>query len=194
MHIMMRARYIFAMLTLTWVASQSVVYFPGLWNWSSLIDLGCVLAVIVAVIAALISKKWSALGTCSLLLVGLVVAADGLFAYQLNNVCSPGDHVIQSEGEAIKQAQIRIIRARYGSHGVPGYIDEKPGYADFGKTENCCEAAKSRNIYGVIVWEVFLHGQTIDEPKVRNVSAQMSLSNCGAVFIDDSFIEAVPQK
>jgi hypothetical protein len=92
------------------------------------------------------------------------------------------------------RAQIRIIRARYGSHGIPGYVDEKPGYADFGKTEKCCEAAKSRNIYGVIVWEVSLHGQTIDEPRARNVSAQMSLSNCGAVFIDDSFIEAVPQR
>jgi hypothetical protein len=42
-------------------------------------------------------------GDIFLLLVGLVVAADGLFAYQLNNVCSPGDYVIQSEGEAIKQ-------------------------------------------------------------------------------------------
>jgi hypothetical protein len=62
---MTRAGYIFAMLTLTWVASQSVVYFPGLWNWSSFIDLGCVLAVIVAVIAALISRKWSALATFS---------------------------------------------------------------------------------------------------------------------------------
>jgi hypothetical protein len=191
---MTRVIYILAMLMLAWVASQSVVYFPSLWRWSSFIDLGCVLAVIVAVIAALIGRKWSGPATFSLLLVGLVVAADGLFAYQVNNVCSPGDHVIQSEGEAVKQAQIRIIWARYGSHGIPGYVDEKPGYADFGKTENCCEAAKSRNIYGVIVWEVSLHGQTIDEPRTRNVSAQMSLSNCGAVFIDDSFIEAVPQR
>ncbi len=115
------------------------------------------------------------------------------FAYRLNNVCGPGDHIIQSDAGAIKQAQIRIVRARYLSHGIPGYVDEKPGYADFSRAD-CCTVRRSRNIFGVIVWEVELHGETVGEPKKRRVSADMWLSNCGAVFDEDSFITAEPTR
>jgi len=88
----------------------------------------------------------------------------------MNNVCEPGDHIILSDSDAIKQAQMRLFRARYGSHGRPGYVDEKPGYADFSQA-NCCEVKKTRTAAGVIVWEVGLEGETIGEPKKRHVSA-----------------------
>ena len=114
------------------------------------------------------------------------------FAYRINS-CAPGDHVLQSEADAIKQAKIRISRARYGSHGVPGYVDEKPYFVDFDKSGDCCSAKRSRTIFGVVGWEVLLlHGETIGEAKKRDVGVQMSLSNCGAVFEDNSFITADP--
>jgi len=113
------------------------------------------------------------------------------FAYRTNS-CAPGDHVLLSEADAIKQAKIRISRARYGSHGVPGYVDDKPYFVDFDKSGDCCSAKRSRNIFGVVVWEVLLHGETIGEAKKRDVGVQMSLSKCGAVFVDDSFITADP--
>ena len=119
-------------------------------------------------------------------------AADRI-AYRLNNVCSRGDRIIESEADAIKQAQIRIIRARYGSHGIPGYVDEKPGYADFSRVD-CCRVRRSRTSIGVILWEVELHGETIGEPKKRYVSADMWLSNCGSVFDEDSSITAEPAR
>jgi hypothetical protein len=48
--------------------------------------------------------------------------------------------------------------------------------------------------FGVIVWEVYLRGETVGEPKKRNVDAVMRLSNCGEVFRDESFISADPPK
>ncbi len=122
-----------------------------------------------------------------LLIVGDLVA----FAYRKNS-CGPGDHVLLSTDDAIKQAEIRISRARYGSHGVPGYVDEKPDLVDFGQSRDCCGATRSRNIFGVVIWKVYLDGETIGEPKKRHVSAAMNLSNCGAVFDEDSFIWAEP--
>src|SRR6266700_72370 len=101
-----------------------------------------------------------------LLIVGDLVA----FAYRKNS-CGPGDHVLLSTDDDIKQAEIRISRARYGSHGVPGYVDEKPDLVDFGQSRDCSGATRSRNILGVVIWKVYLDGETIGEPKKRHVSA-----------------------
>jgi hypothetical protein len=142
-------------------------------------------------------KKWfrarNILLTLFTLLALSAVGYAVRFAYRLNNACGPGDHIIRSEADAIKQAQIRISRARYGSHGKPGYLDEKPDLVDFDHTDNCCVATKTRNIYGVIIWEVSLDGETIGEPKKRQVGALMRLSNCGVAF-HDSFIFAGPPR
>ena len=169
-------------------------YDPHFRGLSILVDLGCILAVTVSALSALVMRKRNALVTFSLLLAVLVVGDYASFAYRLNNVCGPGDHIIQSEADAIKQAQMRIIRARYGSHGIPGYVDEKPGYADFSQTDNCCRATRTKTINGVIAWKVVLHGETIGEPKKRYVDADIWLSNCGAVFDEDSFITAEPAR
>jgi hypothetical protein len=114
--------------------------------------------------------------------------------YLENNVCGPGDRIIRSEADAIERAKSRIFKARYGSHGKPGYVDEKPGSVAFGQGDDCCNVTRWRNIYGVIVWEVSLQGETMGEVKKRNVSAHMELSNCGLVFRDSSFISADPPR
>ena len=123
--------------------------------------------------------------------VALLVGSIGEFAYCLNNVCGSGEHIIQSEADAIETARSRILQARYGSYG---FFDEKPGFVDFSHTDNCCKAARTRNIYDVIAWEVYLDGETTGETIARNVGAYVLLSNCGAVFVDDSFMTAEPKK
>jgi hypothetical protein len=127
-------------------------------------------------------------------LLALVVLIFGVvagFAYRTNCVCGPAEHIIQSDADAIRQAQNRMFRARYGSHGIPGYVDEKPYVGDFSQP-NCCEVKKTLTLGGVIVWEVGLEGETIGEAKKRHISALIRLSNCGAVFDEDSYILAEP--
>jgi hypothetical protein len=123
----------------------------------------------------------------------LIVGWIAEFTYRLNNVCRPGDHIIQSDADAIKVAQSRIFRAQYLEHGVPGYVDEKPGAADFSQAD-CCIVERTRTGIGVIVWVVNLRGETLGEPKKRHVRASMQLSNCGAVFDEDSTISAFPPR
>ncbi len=76
-------------------------------------------------------KVFRATGVGWLILIAVWIGCTAEFAYRTNNVCGPGDHIILSDTDAIKQAQTRLFRARYGSHGISGYIDEKPGVADF---------------------------------------------------------------
>ena len=123
--------------------------------------------------------------------VALIVGDVVLFAYRLNNICDPGDHIIQSESDAIETAKSRVLQARYGSYG---YFDEKPRFVNFSQTDDCCGVTRTRNIYGVIAWEVSLRGETTGETIKRRVRAFLALSNCGAVFFDDSFIIAEPIK
>jgi hypothetical protein len=181
--------FIVMVILLIWVAS----YAPRFSNWAPYLDLGSNLTAIVLALSALLGKKWNAFAMFSLLLTTLVVGDHVSLAYRLNNDCGPGDHIIQSDADAIKQAQIRIVRARYGSHGIPGYVDKKPGYADFTQTD-CCKVARTRTVAGVIIWKVSLHGETMGEPKKRYVSASIWLSNCGTVFEEDSFITADPAR
>ena len=67
-----------------------------------------------------------------LLLVALpvvLIAGDvALFTYRANNICDAGDHIIQSESDAIATAKSRVLQARYGSYG---YFDEKPRLRGF---------------------------------------------------------------
>jgi hypothetical protein len=131
-----------------------------------------------------------------LALAALIVGFVANFTYRLNNVCEQGDHIIQSEDDAIKQAQMRIGKARfYYPHERPGYIDTKPHVADFSRSRiDCCSAVKTRSILGVIIWKVNLSGgETIGEPKKREVGARMELSNCGLVSTD-SYVWADPPK
>jgi hypothetical protein len=192
---MARLKYLFAMvILLIWVASLLLKYDPRFYGLSLLVDLGCTVTVTVFALSALIWRKWNAFATFSLLLAVLIVGVCASFAYRLNNVCGPGDHIIRSEADAIETAKARILQARYGSHGIPGYVDEKPGFVDFSHADNCCTVTRSRTAIGVIVWEVGLEGDTMGEPKTRHVSAFLPLSNCGVVFRDESRIFAGPKR
>jgi hypothetical protein len=125
-----------------------------------------------------------------LVIAAIIAGAAAWDSYRLNYVCGPDDHIIQSEADAIKQGQRRIFKAHYGTHDTPGYVDEKPGVADFSQPD-CCAVKRTLTMTSVIQWDVSLDGETIGEPKKRHVSALMRLSNCGVVF-DDSYIFADP--
>jgi len=119
----------------------------------------------------------------------LIFAWLGHFTYRLNNVCGPGEHLIQSEDDAIETAKARALQARFGS--VEGFT-EKPSFVDFSHLENCCTAARIRTIFGVIVWEVYLNGHASGESSNWRVRAHLPLSNCGALFVDESFLLVDP--
>ena len=125
-----------------------------------------------------------------LALAVLIVGWQAEFTYRLNNVCDRGDHITQSDADAIKQAQIQIVELVTAATVYPDMSDEKPGYADFSQAD-CCTVRRSRTIFGVIIWEVRC-GETVGEPKKRRVTADMWLSNCGAVFDENSSITAEP--
>jgi hypothetical protein len=191
---MMRLTYLIVVaIFLAWATTLSPEHGSGPPEWL-LTHLGSILAAIVCSFVALIGRKWRASGNFLLLGVGLIVGDCASFAYRLNNVCGPGDRIIKSEADAIKQAKARTFEAHYITHGIAGYVDEKPAVIDFDHTDNCCKVTRSRNIYGVIIWKVDLDGETIGEPRNRLVGVNMSLSNCGAVFSDDSFISAEPKR
>jgi hypothetical protein len=120
----------------------------------------------------------------------LLMAWVAEFSYRKNCVCAAGDHPIQSEVAAIKQAKIRFSRARYDYNASSG---PRPELVTWDQGDDCCRAIRTRNVYGVIIWEVSLRGETDGEAQTRRVDASMSLSNCGAVFADDSFISAEPK-
>ncbi|UPJ51862.1 hypothetical protein IVB30_11240 [Bradyrhizobium sp. 200] len=116
-----------------------------------------------------------------MLCVGLVTE----FAYRMNS-CGLGDHVIQSEADAIEVAKRKIVKdlrfssSRFGS--APDFVD------DLSETENCCSAVKTRNYSFVVVWEVRLFAQTAVRPNPR--VAIVMLSNCGSYIFADSAIDA----
>jgi hypothetical protein len=124
-------------------------------------------------------------------LLVLVVGCNVQFAYRTNNICNPGDHLIQSDAEAIERAKNQIFRAGYVGFGPPDEKEEKPGYADFSRPD-CCKVTSTRTAIGVIIWKVELDGETIGGPKKRRVVASMWLSNCGAVFTEDSSVTTYP--
>lgn len=107
------------------------------------------------------------------------------FAFRMNS-CGPGDHVIQSEADAIEVAKKKIVKdrrfssSRFGS--APDFVD------DLKETDDCCSAVKTRNYSFVVVWEVRLFAQTAARPTQR--VAVVMLSNCGSYIFADSAINA----
>jgi hypothetical protein len=125
-----------------------------------------------------------------LLLVVLAVVAELAFVFHMNYVCGSDEYLIRYKVDAIARAQKRMFKAHYGTHDIPGYIDEKPYIADFSRPD-CCHAERTVVFPGFILWTVTLDGETIGEPKKRHVGAYIKLSNCGMV-LDDSYILATP--
>lgn len=134
------------------------------------------LVVLLAVVPCLLVAGWTAVSI-----------------YSANYICEPGNHIIQSEADAINQAKTRFSRSRFymGDNLPLGYSNEKPKLADFDSGgESCCSASRSREISGFITWRTQLKGVTLGEPKVRKIYIDMLLTNCGEVVRNESYIYA----
>lgn len=105
------------------------------------------------------------------------------FALRKNNICSLEDHVIQSNTDAIAVARKKIVKDRSFSSQSFGSAHEFEGTLD--ETENCCSATRARNIFGVIMWRVYLKAKASDKYGRRTVFVEMS--NCGEIFHDLSY-------
>ena len=105
------------------------------------------------------------------------------FAYRKNNSCLPEDHRIQSEADAITVVKKKIVKDRSFSSEHFGSADE---FVDsLREVENCCSATRRRNIFGVIVWSVYLEANASAKHNRRTVYVQMSA--CGEIFHDASY-------
>lgn len=125
-----------------------------------------------------------------LLLVALVVVfligGSAEFAYRTNSICSPGDHIIQSEADAIEVAKKKIVK---DSHLSSESFGSAPDFVDaLSETKDCCSAIGYRTAFFVIVWEVSLAAETLAKPNHR--FAKVFLSNCGSIFTYESYIHA----
>jgi len=122
------------------------------------------------------------------LLVGVLLAVwIAQFAYRTNNVCSPGEHILQSDTDAIRVAENRLVKDPFFSSekfgGAPEFLDA------LHKTSNCCQVIRRRTFFFVIVWDVFL----VAETPTKRLIALMGLSNCGAIFAETKFKAIEPR-
>ena len=109
------------------------------------------------------------------------------FAYRNNNVCSPGDRIIQSDTDAIEVAKNKLVKDPFFSSQEFGSASE---FIDaFHQTSNCCQAVRRRTLFFVIVWDVFL----VAETPAKRLTAQMGLSNCGTIFAETKFKAIEPR-
>jgi hypothetical protein len=111
------------------------------------------------------------------------------FSYRTNNYCGPGDHPIQSEADAIAVAKKKLVKnpffssERFGS--APDFVDALE------RTGNCCNAIRSRNIIGLIFWDVYLGASISTRPNTgiywrpsrseQSHTALVAMSNCGVI-------------
>src|SRR3954464_7680992 len=92
-------------------------------------------------------------------LVGVLLAVwIAQFAYKTNNICSPGEHILQSDTDAIMVAENRLVKDPFFSS------EEFGGALEFldalHRTSNCCQAIRKRTFLFVIVWDVFMVAET----------------------------------
>ena len=99
-----------------------------------------------------------------LLLLALVLADLATFGYRMNS-CGPGQHVIESEADAIEVAK-KIAVGVEDPEFNPRFLDA------LSKAKNCCRTTRTRTVLLVIVWEVYLNS---GDGRFANVM----LSNCG---------------
>jgi hypothetical protein len=131
-----------------------------------------------------------------LLLVALLAAIWIIqFSYRTNNFCAPGDSPIQSEADAIAVTKKKIVKN-------PSFSSDSFGSApDFveavERTENCCRAIRSRNVLGLVFWDVHLAGRMKPIPgpypgmasHYPTHSVVVLLSNCGLISGHYKFID-----
>jgi hypothetical protein len=100
-----------------------------------------------------------------LFVIAAFVVWDIEFAARKNHICSIEDHAIQSETDAIDVARKKIVKDSFFSSRSFGSAHEFEGALD--ETENCCSATRSRNIFGVIIWRVYLEAKASTKPNRR---------------------------
>ena len=118
------------------------------------------------------------------------------FSYRTNNFCEPGDHPIQSEADAIAVAKKKIVKNSFFSSDSFG---SAPDFVDaVARTENCCHAIRSRNILGLIFWDVYLGARIRPSASLYpgmptdffSHSALVAMSNCGLISTSYSYKDA----
>ena len=85
--------------------------------------------------------------------------------------------------DVIDVAKRKIVKDSFFSSQLFGSAHEFVGTLD--GTENCCSATGARNIFGVIVWSVYLQAKASAKYNRRTVFVEMS--NCGEIFQDFSY-------
>lgn len=117
------------------------------------------------------------------------------FSYRTNYYCGPGDHPIQSEADAIAVAKKKMVKHPFFSSedfgSAPDFVDAVE------RTENCCHAVRSRNILGLIFWDVYLGARARPSASLYpgmptdffSHSALVAMSNCGSISTSDSYID-----
>ena len=120
------------------------------------------------------------------------------FVYRTNKFCEPGDHPIQSEADAIAAAKKKMVKNPFFSSesfgSAPDFVDALE------RTQNCCNAIRSRNIIGLIFWDVYLGAGISTVPNAgiywrpsrseRSHTALVAMSNCGVISSSDSYKDA----
>ena len=174
-------KHLFVMVALlSWVASLWLGFDPCFSQWWIFVDLGWILGAIVFALLALIRRKWDVVPILSLLLFATIVSDMALFAYRTNNICGPRDHILQSEVDAIEVAKEWVSKRRsYGWQGISG-VDVRDA---MNRTSDCCDATRSRNWSGVIVWQLSMYA----DRGADRIFVTMQLSNCGELFHDTHF-------
>jgi hypothetical protein len=136
---------------------------------------------------AIFGKKWNVLATFSLLLAVTIASDVALFAYRTNNICGPRDHILQSDVDAIEVAKEFVSKSDYYGWQVISGADVRDA---MNRTNNCCEATRSRNWSGVIEW----HLSMFADRGADRIFVEMKLSNCGEYFNDTHFSTVEPRK
>lgn len=96
------------------------------------------------------------------------------FAFRKNNICSVEDRPIQSELDAIDVAKKKVVKDSF-------FISELLGSAyEFVESlvdaENCCSAERTRNVFGVIVWSVYLTAKATAKYNRRTIFVEMDVT------------------
>lgn len=84
------------------------------------------------------------------------------------------DHPIQSELDAIDVAKKKVVKDSFFSSELFGSAHEF--VESLVDTENCCSAERTRNVFGVIVWSVYLTARATAKHNRRTIFVEMSNS------------------
>ncbi|MCK1642910.1 hypothetical protein IVA95_36480 [Bradyrhizobium sp. 157] len=105
---------------------------------------------------------------------------------------------IQSEADTIAVAKKKMVKNPFFSSerfsSAPDFVDT------LDRTENCCNAIRSRNMLSLIFWDVYLGASISTTPNTgtywrssrsaQSHTALVAMSNCGVICTSDSYKDA----